>query len=106
MAAGLLIDTDGTVTAVDVPATKIASHLGCRTIDVVALTDRLDLWLDDEGLFTQEFNPVATALARRYGFVWQPYHGRALLCTTTNEGDSCNLTTEQLHAVLATLEDL
>lgn len=81
-------------------------HIDCRWVDCVALTDRIDMWLDDEGMFTKPVNPVATALARRYGLRWQGYHGPVLVCGATREGDSVDLTTEQLAALLTHLHDL
>jgi len=81
-------------------------HLDCRLVDVVALTDRLDMWLDDEGLYNHPVNPVATALARRHGFTWQPYHGPVLLCSVDQHGNSIDLTADQFRALLAQLGDI
>ena len=81
-------------------------HIGCRLVDVVALTDRLDMWIDDEGLYTQPVNPYATALARHHGFVWQPYHGPVLLCSVDIDGNSSDLTRDQVCGLLAHLMDI
>lgn len=64
------------------------------------------MWLDDEGLYTQPVNPVATALARHYGFVWQPYHGPVMLCSVDPEGASIDLDVHQLRALLTRLMDV
>ncbi|MDQ1539085.1 MAG: hypothetical protein QOE58_3478, partial [Actinomycetota bacterium] len=59
--------------------------IGCDLVDIVQLSHgpdlRLDMWLDDEGLHTQRMNPYATRLAQHFGFIWQGYFGRILLCT-------------------------
>lgn len=111
MGAALVIHTDGTLVDVNLlpGADHLAlmrEHLGCRLVDVVALTNRLDMWLDDEGLYTQPINEIGTALARRHGFVCQPYHGPVLLCSVDRSGASVDLDTEQLRALLTHLTDL
>ena len=73
--------------------------LGCGTVDVVTLTDQLDMWLDDEGMFRQPVNPLATQLAKQYGYGFQDYYGSALLCTHNADGESRDLTDDQLAAV-------
>jgi hypothetical protein len=109
--ASLVIHPDGTVTdpvlaeAGDTLA-LMRELLDARTVDCVSLTSTLDMWLDDEGLFTQPENPAATALARHYGFAFQPYHGPVLLCGVDEQGAACDLTAEQLHALLTRLANL
>lgn len=82
MAASLVIETDGTVYDIELPSTGSAAvkrqHIGCRLIDVVALTDRVDMWIDEEGYGIAPVNHAATALARHYGLVWQNYHGNVI----------------------------
>jgi len=106
MTSGLLIHADGTLIDVQVTAGSVAGHLGCRVGSPVALTSRLDMWIDDESIYAHPVNPIATALARRHGLVWQPYHGPALLCGVDAEGGSCNLTNDQLIALLTALEEI
>jgi uncharacterized protein DUF3846 len=81
-------------------------HIGCRYVDVVRLTNTLDMWLDDEGLYTQPVNLPATQLARRHGYVWQDYHGPVLLCGVNRDGNSIDLTREQVVGLLTHLEDV
>lgn len=64
------------------------------------------MWIDDEGLYTQPVNPYATALARHHGFVWQPYHGPVLLCSVDSDGNSIDLTRDQVCGLLAHLMDI
>lgn len=112
MTAALVIHPDGEIVEVNLKADAdnhlalMREHLGCSLVDVVALTDQLDMWLDDEGLYTQPMNPVATALARHYGFVWQPYHGPVMLCSVDDEGASIDLDTHQVRALLTRLLDV
>ena len=47
-------------------------------VDVVALSEHVDLWVNDEGLYLCEPNPVATLLAVAYGRTRQPYFGPAV----------------------------
>lgn len=81
----LVIHPDGEIVDVDLQPgadhlALMSEHLRCNSVDCVALTDRIDMWIDDEGLYTKPVNPAATALAGRYGFTWQNYHGPVLLC--------------------------
>lgn len=111
MSTALVIHPDGEIIEVNLQpgADHVAlmrQYLGCSVIDCVALTDRLDMWVDDEGLHTQPVNPVATALARHHGRTWQPYHGPALLCRVDAGGDSVDLDTAQVRALLTQLRDV
>ncbi|MEQ7129357.1 DUF3846 domain-containing protein [Actinopolymorpha sp. B11F2] len=106
----IVLDTDGTVTTIDLPAddrlTAMRTALRCRLVDVVALTNKLDMWLDDEGMYNHPVNPYATELARQFGFVHQDYYGPVLLCAVTSDGDSVNLTTDQSRAVRGQVREI
>jgi hypothetical protein len=110
MAVALVVHPDGHLEDVDLSGDSLAAMckaIGCALLDVVALTSRLDMWIDDEGMYTQQINPVATALARRHGFVWQPYFGPVVVLATSDaEGDTHNLTIDQLRGQLAALGDI
>ncbi|WP_171075239.1 DUF3846 domain-containing protein [Nonomuraea basaltis] len=80
--------------------------LGCSYVDVVRLTDNLDMWLDDMGLYDKTVNMPATMLARRFGKVWQPYFGPVLLCSVDDEGNSIDLTEDQAIGLLTALLDI
>lgn len=109
MNAALVLHPDGEVVEVNLKPdvdnhlALMREHLNCRMVDVVRLTNRLDMWIDDEGMYTQPVNTVATALARHYGFVWQPYHGPVMLCSVNDEGNSVDLDIHQLRALLTRL---
>jgi hypothetical protein len=54
---GLLVDVDGTFDTVDLAPDQngrcgaaIRKHLGCSRYDLVAATDEIDMWIDDEGI--------------------------------------------------------
>lgn len=106
----LVLYPDGDLIEITLPANdsrKIkCMAIGCRLLDVVALTSRLDMWIDDEGLYTQKVNAPATLLARHHGFVWQPYYGPVVLCSVDDEGNSINLTRDQMVGVLTHLADI
>ena len=106
----IVIDVDGTARRIILPEQDrlraMYAALRCELVDVVAMTDKLDMWLDDEGMYNQPVNPYATELARRFGFVFQHYYGPVLLCGSTPDGDSTNLTTDQANAALAQVTDI
>lgn len=110
MGVALVIHPEGDIIEVNLKpgVTHLAlmrEHLNCRLVDVVALTDRLDMWIDDEGIYNHPINPLATALARHYGFVWQPYHGPVMLCSVDRAGNSIDLDVAQTRALLIRLLD-
>ncbi|MFD9047754.1 DUF3846 domain-containing protein [Streptomyces zaomyceticus] len=111
--SALLITPKGEITLVELPAdtgerlTAMYSLMRCDSVDVVALTNRLDMWLDDEGLFRQPVNRLATLVARRFGWTYQSYHGAVLLTGGANEeGETLPLSEDKTRALLASLTDL
>lgn len=77
----------------------------CDRYDVVALTTRLDMWLDDEGIYNHPVNPLATLLGARHGRE-QPYHGPVLLTGGPDaDCETLPLTPAQVRALLASLDD-
>lgn len=108
MASAILIRTDGTVDNVELSSeggalNTMYESIGCRSVDVVRLTGQIDMWVDDEGMYTQSLNPLATLLARRYGRVHQGYFGPALIAGFTADGETVNLTDDQANAIRAQL---
>lgn len=112
MTTALVLTLDGGINEINLPADDaenrdaIRKAIGCRLIDVVRLTTRLDMWIDDECLYRFPVNPVATALARRHGYIWQPYHGPAVLCSVDKDGRSIDLTRDQVLGMLTAIEDI
>jgi hypothetical protein len=84
--AALRLDVEGQVSDVTVNTGADGLHLkslyrliNCRLVDVVRLTTQLDMWVDDEGAYTQPINLAAIVVARGFGFTWQPYWGTVVL---------------------------
>ncbi|MFE6714042.1 DUF3846 domain-containing protein [Streptomyces sp. NPDC057695] len=109
----LLITPEAEVIPVNLPAdsgdrlTFMYSLMRCNQVDVVALTDQVDMWLDDNGLYTQQVNPAATLLARRFGRTYQDYHGPVLLTGgADDEGETLPLDKDKMLAMLTILADL
>ncbi|MER6816111.1 hypothetical protein ABT299_43180 [Spirillospora sp. NPDC000708] len=75
---------------------------GCRTVEPIQLAGEFDMWFDEDGLYTQVANPLATAIASAFGFIWQPFHGAALV-TAPDCGDGPPDLTHQQRAVLMTM---
>lgn len=62
------------------------------------------MWLDDEGLYTGEVNPLASFVASTYGFTRQPYSGTVLFASVGHQGEMVSLSQDQaalLHRTLA-----
>lgn len=111
MSAALVIHPDGRVIRTNLSPggdhlPLMRRHLECRLVDCVSLTNRMDMWIDDEGLHARPVNQAATVLARRYGLTWQHYHGPALVCGVNSRGDSIDLTSDQMSGLLAHLADV
>ncbi|MGR3938429.1 DUF3846 domain-containing protein [Streptomyces sp. BRA346] len=116
--SAFLLTGDGQLVEIDLPtahteedrearAAVLRATLRCDRFDVVALTHRWDMWIDDEGQFNHPVNPFATVLARRFGFVYQDYHGPVLLTGGPDaEGNTMPLLRDQVTALLHTLADL
>lgn len=109
--AAVVIHPDGTLYEVNLNPGRdhlplMLKHLDCQVVDVVALTNKLDMWLDDEGLYKHPINPLATLLAQHHGYIWQPYHGPVMLCSVDHKGTSTDLNIHQIRALLTQLTDL
>lgn len=86
----------------------LREQIGCQLLEVVALDDRLDVWLDEEALMgvnfgdraavRAELNAVATVVASRLGQIGQPLFGVAVF-TGRGNSETCGLDTAQLAAV-------
>lgn len=107
----LLLCPDGDLRPIDFPDgvdhLKIMYEaIGCSSVDVVALTTGIDMWLDDEGMVAREINLPATLLARRFGWVNQPYFGPVLLTGGADTaGDTLPLSRAKAVALLTALAD-
>ncbi|MFE9881926.1 DUF3846 domain-containing protein [Streptomyces sp. NPDC005784] len=114
----LLLTCTGALAEIDLPfgrdgrssadrSAVLRATLRCERFDVVALTTQWDIWIDDDGLHNHPVNAAATALARRFGFVFQLYHGPVLLTGGPDaEGNTLPLLKEQVLGLLRTLQDI
>jgi len=108
----LLISTDGDVSVIDLPAEgsllpTMYRAIGCHGVDVVRLAPALDMWIDDDGMYTQPVNQLATLLAKGFGFNWQDYHGPALLTGGADaEGDTLPLSSDALESAQRILTNM
>lgn len=101
MVTGLRITVDGSVQKVEILTNAILAGLyaaiGCTAVDVVRLTDQLDMWVDDEGLYNSSINPLATKLAHHFqsdipARYRQPYFGTAVfLGIDQNTGETLSM---------------
>ncbi|WP_394426871.1 DUF3846 domain-containing protein [Streptomyces sp. SGAir0957] len=78
----LLVRTDGQFRLLDWPADNhqkvLYAACDCDTYDAVQITERLTMWIDDEGVYTQAPNFGATRLYALHRQPHQLYHGHAL----------------------------
>lgn len=109
----VLITPEADIVPIDLPADSgsrlavMRAVLRCDRVDVVALTDQLDMWLDDEGFYNHPVNKLATFLAIRFGFTHQPYCGPVLLTGGVDaDGDTVPLTKDKAVALLTSIADL
>jgi hypothetical protein len=118
MVTGLRITVDGSVQKVEMPKNAILTGLyaaiGCDAVDVVRLADQLDMWIDDDGLYNAQVNPLATKLAHHFQHdiparYRQPYFGTAVfLGIDQDTGDTLSMlgAGELTGAELAQLHDV
>lgn len=106
-AQAVRIGVDGRPEVIDLGAGEstgaaIRSAIGCRWFDVVRLTEELDMWVDDEGAIVAdaEVNLVATAIARAYGAIWQPFCGVVVFAAHDGNGATVGLSDAQKDALL------
>ncbi|MFE9007526.1 DUF3846 domain-containing protein [Streptomyces sp. NPDC007875] len=108
----LLVTPEVDIVPIGLPATPeeqltvMYSLLRCHFVDVVRLTDQMDMWLDDGGAYTQPVNKLATVLAMRFGRTSQPYYGPVMLAGRDAKGDTVPLSRDKLTALLTSIEDL
>ncbi|MEU3356062.1 DUF3846 domain-containing protein [Streptomyces sp. NPDC037389] len=85
--------------------------IGCTLVQRVEITDRLTMWVDEEGLSTQPDNLMSTLLVEAFRPAEQVYHGTAVITGGMDtEGTTQPLTPEQIKIVIgrwmSTVEEL
>lgn len=112
-ANAILITAEADIIPIDLPTDPaerqavMRAVIRCNLYDLVALTTRLDMWIDEGGLYRHPVNELATALAARHGFTHQPYHGPALLTGGADEdGETLPLNFDMIRALLTSVLDI
>lgn len=100
------VTPDGAVERLELDADNVLTGLyaaiGCRNVDVVGLTDELDMWIDDEGLFVDEpaINHAACGLVRQLrGELHQAYYGTVVFANHNEDGDTTSLSERAVEAI-------
>ncbi|MGB7237816.1 MAG: hypothetical protein WBD41_17800 [Rhodococcus sp. (in: high G+C Gram-positive bacteria)] len=110
----MVLDPDGRGAVLMLPresdggvGTGLRAVLECRWFDVVRCSDRLDMWIDDEGLIVGDpvMNEVATRIASFYGLSWQKYAGRVVFASNTTEGATVGLSDGQVAALTTSITE-
>ncbi|MEV6774426.1 DUF3846 domain-containing protein [Nocardia sp. NPDC051030] len=111
MGATLVLNPDGALIEINLKQDvnehllPMYEHIGCTAVTYVALTDRIGLWLDEDGPLTQRPNVLASRLGWQYGLVREQFYGPVLVCGIDGAGNSTDLTDFQQAAVLTHLVD-
>lgn len=105
------LDVDGTITELTFTPgdtlTTLQEGVG-GLVTCLDLSPEIDMWLDDEGVYTKEPNPYATAVARVYfGQRTQVFYGPAVFTGGVNdEGDTLPLSQGQRHTITRLVEEV
>jgi hypothetical protein len=97
-----VLDIGGNLTEHELPEdflTFCYKQIGCDTVDLVRLSHGIDMWVDDEGLYTQMPNRTATVLAREMDYPAQVLCGNVVLTRTNRMGDTVDLEPEDIDAI-------
>ncbi|ORT54185.1 DUF3846 domain-containing protein [Streptomyces sp. CB03238] len=100
----LLLRTDGTFELLDWPngthvhLNTLYKAIGCQNVAAVDITDKLTMWLDDEGLYNGSVvNRPATLLYAAHQPPHQLYYGHAVITGGTDRhGNTLGLTRDQV----------
>ncbi|MBN9605010.1 MAG: hypothetical protein J0G30_00150 [Actinomycetales bacterium] len=110
---GLRIGLDGHLEELVLPAdpadlaTALNTALDSRVFDLVRFDGDLDLFVDDEGIYTSQPNPVMSIVARWLGCEQSLLFGPGVfLRGDPRTGDSLSLTTDQQRLIARTHESV
>ncbi|WP_214369805.1 DUF3846 domain-containing protein [Pseudonocardia sp. H11422] len=100
----MTIAPNGDLSDVELPSGNVLqglySAIGCHCVDLLRLTDTLDMWVDDDGLMNgSAVNMPATAVAHAFGWTHQIYAGTVVLAEHSANGDTVSLRPELRAAV-------
>lgn len=102
----LVVTTEGDIAEESLPADSLSflQEQVHGLVDVVRLPGGIDMWVNDEGMFTLEANLLATQLATLLLGEWrQRFHGPAVFTSSDNEGRTVPLSEDQRDLILSAL---
>ena len=104
---GMLLDTSAMLMKTvffeeDFGLEDMYNHVGCDHLDIVRLPERIDIWVDDEGLL-KSGNIVMQYQLKDIG---EPLHlaGNALFLSYDDEGNTIGLTNDQIMWIAENIE--
>ncbi|MET8006223.1 hypothetical protein [Nonomuraea glycinis] len=105
MGLSIILFPDGVIRHVRLPVQAdplplMYDQLDARELDSIELGPAMRAWFDPDGAVKRDFNDAVTALAARYGNVWQPLYGPVLLCGVDGHGNSVDLGQSQVRDLL------
>ncbi|WP_431031198.1 DUF3846 domain-containing protein [Plantibacter sp. RU18] len=100
MLTGIKITLDGLMEAVEIEdgnhVSGIQNAIDARFYDVVSIRDGLDLFVDDEGVYTSRLNPVLTGIAQSFGYAGVLFGEGVFFAVNPAEGSTHSLNTVQI----------
>lgn len=104
--SGIRINTSGALSLFSIDGSTARSrlagmylHIGCTTVDVVELSEDIDVWVDSDRMFTQALNPTLAAMVRLAGSALTHVPGPGLFLTTASNGDAAGLSARQIATI-------
>lgn len=108
ISGALLLTADARIEVISLPASNslptMRTALGCDMVDVLRLSDHLDMWFDDEYLYNHAGQPntLATEIARRFQPGASTILGPVLLTgIDQSTGETLPLTVDRLRMLLS-----
>lgn len=104
----VIANTSGLVTARSI-LEALYDQIGCTTVDVVALSPEIDMWVDDEGALKPRVrvNQLASYIATRFDLPFQLYVGTVVFSGGPNtEGNATPLGKSARVRLLALIDEL
>ncbi|ARJ07634.1 hypothetical protein GCM10010988_40480 [Cnuibacter physcomitrellae] len=104
---GVKIDVEGSIHVIEFDAEDVHDRLtalyrliGCDVVETVDVAHGITVWVDEEGLFRQEPNPMLTQVVRQSVSEQTPIHGAGVFLASTPDGDIASLSQDQALAVV------
>lgn len=108
------INVDGNVSVVDLNQYGMSNlegmrrEIGCSWVDCFGISERVDAWIDDEGMYNSAPNYVATNVAASLAgeLLSQLLYGTVLIAGSTPKGDTVSIddtTLQKVDSIIKTL---